>query len=150
MTSRWFTAIFSRSNQVVRKLELRAELPGWPEWVASYGFQETRDSQTNQFLDDSPRSLAKLNVTEKLPKTNMVTSIDAQYRSRMRSAPGRVPISHPSHLLKRNDIRIASSAGMAIYQQASTTCWTSVIPILHQAQTCNSQSLKTDEIFRCR
>ena len=70
------------------EVELRGELPGWPEWVASYGFQETRDSQTRQFLDDSPRSLAKLNITEKLPKTNMVTSIDAQYRSRIEALQG--------------------------------------------------------------
>jgi iron complex outermembrane receptor protein len=70
------------------EVELRGALPGWPEWLASYSFQETRDSQTNQFLDDSPRSLAKLNLTEKLPKTNMVTSIDAQYRSRIEAFQG--------------------------------------------------------------
>jgi outer membrane receptor protein involved in Fe transport len=70
------------------EMELRGERRGWPEWVASYGFQETRDSQTNQFLNDSPRSLAKLNVTEKLPKTSMVTSIDAQYRSRIEALQG--------------------------------------------------------------
>jgi outer membrane receptor protein involved in Fe transport len=75
-------------NSSGAEMELRAELPGWPQWVASYGFQETRDSQTNQFLNDSPRSLAKLNVSEKLPKTNLVTSIDAQYRSRMEALQG--------------------------------------------------------------
>jgi outer membrane receptor protein involved in Fe transport len=70
------------------EIELRGELSGWPEWVASYGFQETRDSQTNQFLNDSPRSLAKLNVSEKLPKTSLVTSIDAQYRSQIEAQQG--------------------------------------------------------------
>jgi outer membrane cobalamin receptor len=70
------------------EMELRGELRGWPEWVASYSFQETRDSQTDQLLNNSPRSLAKLNVTEKLPKTNLVTSIDAQYRSRIEALQG--------------------------------------------------------------
>jgi outer membrane receptor protein involved in Fe transport len=70
------------------EIELRGELPGWPEWVASYSFQQTKDSQTNQFLNDSPRSLAKLNLTEKLPKTNLVTSLDAQYRSRIEVLQG--------------------------------------------------------------
>ena len=69
-------------------MELRGEIPGGPEWLASYSFQETRDSQTNQFLNNSPRSLAKLNVTEKLPRTNLVTSIDAQYRSRIEALQG--------------------------------------------------------------
>ena len=75
-------------KSVGAEMELRGELPGWPEWVASYGFQETRDGQTNQFLNNSPRSLAKLNVTEKLPKTNLVTGIDAQYRSRIEALQG--------------------------------------------------------------
>jgi iron complex outermembrane receptor protein len=70
------------------EMELRGELRGWPEWVASYSFQETRDSQTNQFLNDSPHSLAKLNLSEKVPKTNLVTSIDAQYRSRIEALQG--------------------------------------------------------------
>ena len=70
------------------EMELRGEIPGGPEWLASYSFQETRDSQTNQFLNNSPRSLAKLNLTEKLPRTNLVTSIDAQYRSRIEAIQG--------------------------------------------------------------
>jgi outer membrane receptor for ferrienterochelin and colicins len=70
------------------EIELRGERPGWPEWLASYGFQETRDSQTNQFLNNSPRSVAKLNISEKLPKTDLVTSIDAQYRSRIDALQG--------------------------------------------------------------
>jgi outer membrane receptor protein involved in Fe transport len=81
-----------RNLQQVRssgaEMELRGQLRRWPEWVASYGFQETRDSQTDQFLNNSPRSLAKLNVTEKLPKTNLVTTIDAQYRSRIEASEG--------------------------------------------------------------
>jgi outer membrane receptor protein involved in Fe transport len=75
-------------NSSGAEMELRGEIPGWPEWLASYSFQETRDSQTNQFLNNSPRSLAKLNVTEKLPKTNLLTSIDAQYRSRIEALQG--------------------------------------------------------------
>jgi iron complex outermembrane receptor protein len=70
------------------EVELRGELPGWPQWVASYSYQETRDSGTNQFLTNSPRSLAKISLTEKVPKTNMVTSLDAQYRSRMETIQG--------------------------------------------------------------
>jgi outer membrane receptor protein involved in Fe transport len=75
-------------NSSGAEMELRGEIPGWPEWLASYSFQETRDSQTNQFLNNSPRSLAKLNVTEKLPKTNLLTSIDAQYRGRIEALQG--------------------------------------------------------------
>jgi outer membrane receptor protein involved in Fe transport len=56
--------------------------------VASYGYQQTKDSETNQFLTNSPRSLAKLNVTEKLPRTNLAMSLDAQYRSRIEALQG--------------------------------------------------------------
>jgi len=70
------------------EVELRGELPGWPEWVASYGYQQTKDSETNRFLTNSPRSLAKLNVTEKLPRTNLAMSLDAQYRSRIEALQG--------------------------------------------------------------
>jgi outer membrane receptor protein involved in Fe transport len=70
------------------EVELRGELPGWPEWMASYGFQQTKDAVTDQFLTNSPRSLAKLNVTEKLPRTNLAVSVDAQYRSRIEALQG--------------------------------------------------------------
>lgn len=72
-----------RVKSIGTVVELVGELPGWPEWVASYGYQQTKDSETNQFLTNSPRSLAKLNVTEKLPRTNLAMSLEAQYRSRI-------------------------------------------------------------------
>jgi iron complex outermembrane receptor protein len=53
-----------------------------------YGYQQTKDGETNQFLTTSPRSLAKLNVTEKLPRTSLAMSLDAQYRSRMEALQG--------------------------------------------------------------
>lgn len=68
--------------------ELRGQVLRGPDWVASYGFQEAVDGLTDQLLNNSPRSLAKLNFTEPFAGKRLVASVDAQYRSRIESATG--------------------------------------------------------------
>ncbi len=70
------------------EVELRGQLVGGPDWVASYEFQETKDSDTHQFLSSSPRSLAKVTVSQRFPGTHLTASVDAQYRSRLETLSG--------------------------------------------------------------
>jgi iron complex outermembrane receptor protein len=61
---------------------------GGPGWVASYEFQETRDGDTHQLLSDSPRTLAKLDLSERFLRKTLTASMDAQYRSRTKNTDG--------------------------------------------------------------
>jgi iron complex outermembrane receptor protein len=70
------------------ELELRGQLSHGFEGVASYSFQETKDRDTNQFLNNSPRDLAKLNLTQPLLRRLLFLSLDAQYRSGMQTLAG--------------------------------------------------------------
>jgi iron complex outermembrane receptor protein len=67
------------------ELELKAQLPHGLEGIASYSFQETKDADTDQFLNNSPRNLAKLNLVQPLLRDRLFLSLDAQYRSRIES-----------------------------------------------------------------
>jgi outer membrane receptor protein involved in Fe transport len=67
------------------ELELKGQLARGFEGSASYSFQETKDRDTDQFLNNSPRNLATLNLTEPLLKKHLFASLDAQYRSRIES-----------------------------------------------------------------
>ena len=70
------------------ELELRGQLQGGFEGTASYSFQESKDTSTNQLLDNSPRNLAKLNLTQPLFTQKLFLTLDGQYRSRMESLAG--------------------------------------------------------------
>jgi iron complex outermembrane receptor protein len=74
------------------ELELKGQLARGFEGSASYSYQETKDRDTEQFLNNSPRNLAKLNLTEPLLKKHLFASLDGQYRSRIESAAG-LPVS---------------------------------------------------------
>ena len=65
------------------ELEVKGQLRNGFEGVASYSFQQTKDRGTNQFLDNSPRSLAKLNLIQPLFRRALFASLDSQYRSGM-------------------------------------------------------------------
>src|ERR1019366_3144171 len=43
----------------------------------------TKDTDTNQFLDDSPRHLVKLNLSQPLLRKTLFVSLNSQYRSGM-------------------------------------------------------------------
>jgi iron complex outermembrane receptor protein len=74
------------------ELELSGRLTPGPAWTAIYSFQETRDADTKLLLSNSPRTLGKLLLSEEVPRTGMVASMDAAYRSRI-EAPGGVSVS---------------------------------------------------------
>ncbi len=67
------------------ELELKSQLSHGLEAVASYSFQETKDQNTHRLLDNSPRTLAKFNLTQPLLGKTLFASVDAQYRSRIES-----------------------------------------------------------------
>jgi outer membrane cobalamin receptor len=70
------------------ELELTKNFNHGGEWIASYSFQEARDSGTQRLLDDSPRTLGKLNLSQPFARRRLVASLDAQYRSRIITLPG--------------------------------------------------------------
>jgi outer membrane receptor for ferrienterochelin and colicins len=65
------------------ELEVKGHLQNGFEGIASYSFQQTKDRGTNQFLDNSPRNLAKLNLIQPLFRRAIFVSLDSQYRSGM-------------------------------------------------------------------
>ena len=74
------------------ELELKGQLQNGFEGVASYSFQETKDRGTNQFLNNSPRNLAKLNLSQPLFRKALFVSLDSQYRSGMEAfTEGSIP-----------------------------------------------------------
>jgi outer membrane receptor for ferrienterochelin and colicins len=70
------------------EMELNGQLPEGLEGSASYSFQETKDTDTRKFLDDSPRHLVKLNVTQPLFRKIMFVGLNSQYRSGMATITG--------------------------------------------------------------
>jgi len=70
------------------EIELTGQARQGPAWVASYSFQETADNSTHRLLTDSPRSLAKLSLSQPLLGKRLVGTVDAQYRSRIQSTLG--------------------------------------------------------------
>jgi len=70
------------------EFEMRGQLPQGLEGTASYSFQQTRDRDTGQMLNNSPRNLVKLAATQPLFRRKMYLSLDAQYRSRIQPVSG--------------------------------------------------------------
>jgi iron complex outermembrane receptor protein len=70
------------------ELEVKGHIPRGIQVIASYSFQETKDQDTHQILDNSPRNLAKLNAIQPLLHRTFFASLDAQYRSGMTTFTG--------------------------------------------------------------
>jgi len=70
------------------ELEVKGQIPRGFQGIASYSFQETKDRDTHQFLNNSPRTLAKLNAIQPLLHRTFFASLDAQYRSGMKTFTG--------------------------------------------------------------
>lgn len=68
------------------EVEAKGDVPFGPEWAASYSSYETTDEVTKASLDNSPRTLAKVNLSEPLWNRRLVVSLDARYRSRIQTA----------------------------------------------------------------
>lgn len=73
------------ANSTGFEAELTGKLPHGLEGNVSYGFQETRDIRTNEFLSNSPRHLAKFGLSQPIFRRSLLASLDAQYRSGMQS-----------------------------------------------------------------
>jgi iron complex outermembrane receptor protein len=67
---------------------VKGHIPRGIQIIASYSFQETKDQDTHQILDNSPRNLAKLNAIQPLLHRTFFASLDAQYRSGMTTFTG--------------------------------------------------------------
>ncbi|HEY4380059.1 MAG TPA: TonB-dependent receptor [Acidobacteriaceae bacterium] len=65
------------------EVEFNGQVRGGLEGIASYSFQETKDSEAETFLDDSPRHLGKVSLTQAVLRKTLFVSLNAQYRSRM-------------------------------------------------------------------
>ena len=69
--------------------EMKAQLTHGLEGIASYSVQNTKDRDSQQFLSNSPRHLAKLNLSQPLLRRKLFLSFDAQYRSGLQGIDGR-------------------------------------------------------------
>lgn len=65
--------------------ELGAKWPGGLEGSISHSIQHTRDVLTDVDLANSPRQLAKVNLSVPLAQRKLFASVDAQYTSRTRT-----------------------------------------------------------------
>jgi outer membrane cobalamin receptor len=86
-----FSLIYENLQNVTStgvEMEISGQHREGTDWEASYAFQETKDSATEQFLSHSPRSVGKLNVSQGLWNRRLVGSVDAQYRSRVLGQQG--------------------------------------------------------------
>ncbi|OGU09215.1 MAG: hypothetical protein A2075_00070 [Geobacteraceae bacterium GWC2_58_44] len=61
---------------------------------ASYTFQETEDRSTGEILTNSPKHLAKLNVTAPLLKDKIFLGIEEQYTSKRKTPKGNYAKAH--------------------------------------------------------
>jgi outer membrane receptor for ferrienterochelin and colicins len=81
-----------RARSTGVEFELAGHMASGLEGRMSYTFTETEDRETNQILVNSPRNMAKLNVTAPLYRRHLFVSIDAQYEdSRLTLAGNHVP-----------------------------------------------------------
>jgi outer membrane receptor protein involved in Fe transport len=65
------------------EVEVKGRLAKGLEGVASYSFQEAKDRDTGQFLNNSPRHLGKLNLIQPMLHRKLFASLNAQYTGRM-------------------------------------------------------------------
>jgi outer membrane receptor for ferrienterochelin and colicins len=80
--------LYSNSVQVQTKgmeYELGAKWPGGLEGSLSHSLQDTRNVLTGDNLPNSPRQLAKVNLSVPLAQKKIFASVDAQYTSRTRT-----------------------------------------------------------------
>ena len=70
------------------EFEVKGQIASGLEGSASYSVQKTRDTLTDEFLSNSPRNLAKFNLTQPLFHRRLFASVNAQYRSRLQALSG--------------------------------------------------------------
>jgi outer membrane receptor for ferrienterochelin and colicins len=70
------------------EFEIKGQISSGMEGSASYSIQRTKDTLTDEFLSNSPRNLAKFNLTQPFFGRKLFASVNAQYRSRMQPLAG--------------------------------------------------------------
>jgi outer membrane receptor for ferrienterochelin and colicins len=83
--------VFVNSGNIRTKgieLELRAKGPAGLEWAISHSIQSSRDLQTGDVLTNSPKQLAKANLSLPLVRQTLFAGLEAQYTSERRTVAG--------------------------------------------------------------
>jgi outer membrane receptor for ferrienterochelin and colicins len=84
-------ALYANSGNIRTKgieLELLAKWPAGLEWTISHAIQTSRDLTTGQVLTNSPKQLAKANLSLPLARKRLFASLEAQYTSERRTIAG--------------------------------------------------------------
>jgi outer membrane receptor for ferrienterochelin and colicins len=70
------------------ELALRAKWPAGLEWTISHAIQHSRDLQTGDVLTNSPKQLAKANLSLPVSRYGLFASLEAQYTGERRTIAG--------------------------------------------------------------
>src|ERR1700674_777491 len=84
-------SLYTNSGNIRAKgieLELKAKWPAGLEWAFSHSIQSSRDLQTTDVLTNSPKQLAKANLSLPLARKRLFASLEAQYTSERRTIAG--------------------------------------------------------------
>jgi len=84
-------SLYTNSGNIRAKgieLELRGKWPAELEWTISHTMQSSRDLQTGDVLTDSPKQLAKANLSLPVARRRLFASLEAQYTSERRTIAG--------------------------------------------------------------
>jgi outer membrane receptor protein involved in Fe transport len=83
--------LFTNSGNIRTRgieLGLRAKWPAGMEWEISHSIQNSRDLQTGDVLTNSPKQLAKANLSLPVTRHGLFASLEAQYISERRTIAG--------------------------------------------------------------
>jgi len=83
--------VFANSGNIRTKgieSELRAKWPAGLEWAISHSIQSSRDLQTGDVLTNSPKQLAKANLSFPVGRHGLFASLEAQYIGERRTIAG--------------------------------------------------------------
>ena len=83
--------VYANSGNIRTKgieLELKAKWPAGLEWTISHSIQSSRDLQTGDVLTNSPKQLAKANLSVPVARRRLFASLEAQYTSERRTIAG--------------------------------------------------------------
>jgi outer membrane receptor protein involved in Fe transport len=70
------------------ELELRGKWPAGLEWTISHAIQSSRGLQTGDVLTNSPKQLAKANLSFPVTRLGLFGSLEAQYTGERRTIAG--------------------------------------------------------------
>ena len=84
-------ALYTSSGNIRAKgieLQLKAKWPAGLEWAISHSIQSSRDLQTGDVLTNSPKQLAKANLSFPVARHGLFASLEAQYTGERRTIAG--------------------------------------------------------------